>query len=772
MKIKHQVIAGVVLITVAAIGLTALGISQSARSIASDNVVKQVQQSLISQRNLSKDSLERYLSFIRNQVVNLSSSPAIREVSSLLRNAFFDYPLQLGEELDETALKAYYRSEFDTRYQQKNAGKSSGPDALYAQLSDNSRYLQNDFIARNPNPLGEKNNFNGAMNGTEYDELHQTIHPYLSEFQREFGYYDVFIVEPDNGYVIYTVFKELDFATSLLTGPYKDSGLAKAFKAALPLAHGEAAFTDFEPYVPSYHDAASFISSPIYSGTNLVGVLIFQMPVDEINSIMTKGGKWLDSGYGTTGESYLVGSDQLLRSQSRALSENTQTFIERMKTLGSDDTTLEELAVSGNAIGLISSRTSADSAALNGQEGITEVTDYLGNEVLAAYTYVDFLGSRWGLISKVNKDEAYESLTLLLSSMLKATLIIALLLGGAFLAAGFWMAMRITGPIETFTGQVRKLAQSRDLRASFHDSGTSEFSELGAALNGLFMQIREFLGSLETTVYALNMSSDSLNKTTAETRQRITRQAEEVSSAATATTEVSVSVQDVSQNAELAAEKIRHTLRRVRDSDAVSTEVRQGINELSANMSQVLTRMQQLEAESQGIGDVLEVIRTIADQTNLLALNAAIEAARAGEQGRGFAVVADEVRTLAQRTAESTEDIRNKIQSLQSCVNDVQQSTSASQQATEKSLEKVTAAAELMREISTLTDEVGGMSERIAVAADQQSSVTREIDKNVNEVRDLSNEVLGTSADIEKASQSLSQIADEIQEQLKVFQFK
>ncbi|WP_430462945.1 methyl-accepting chemotaxis protein [Thalassolituus sp. LLYu03] len=771
MKIKHQIILGVTLISVAAIALTTLGVNQSVSGIAEESAQEQVTQSLLSRRNLSKNNLENYLTFIQKQVISLASSPAIQEVSPLLRSAFFDYPLQVGRKLDEASLKAYYQKEFDGHFQEKNAGQSSAPDAIYNQLSDNARFLQADYIASNPSPLGEKNKLFTTYNGTEYDELHQTLHPYLSDYQQQFGYYDIFIVEPDNGHVIYTVFKELDFATSLNTGPYKDSGLARAYHTALDLPKGEAVFVDFEPYVPSYNDAAAFIAAPIYTGFSLVGVLIFQMPVDEISHIMTNSGQWKEAGYGATGESYVAGSDLTLRSQSRLLLEAPDTFLNELAATGISQAMLDETRVSQSAIGHVRDQSPAMTRALKGEEGTMTTKDYLGHDVISAYTYVDFLGTRWGLVSKISTQEALAGVEKLGMSMARSAIVIGLVLGAAFLAIGYWMSLRLTQPLDDFIRKIRTQAENHELTANFDAHGNTEFSELGRTLNQLFSELQVFFADVEKTVSELRTSATVLDSTTNNTRQQISRQTEEMNSAATATTEVSVSVQEVSGHAERAAEKIRHTRTRVQASHQVSGEVQAGITELSEQMTSVLGTMGQLESESQGIGAVLDVIRTIAEQTNLLALNAAIEAARAGDQGRGFAVVADEVRTLAQRTAESTEDIRVKIQSLQQCVHEVRQSTNASQVATEQSLEKVRAAADLMAEISGLTDELGNMSEQIALAARQQNEVTAEIDHNVNKVKDLSEGVLTTSDDIHSASQRLNHIAADISSQLKKFTF-
>ncbi len=771
MNIKNQLILTIVASTLCAVILTALVGSQTSISTAQEGADAQVMQALISRRDLNKASIERYLATLESQLVTLSSSPLIQQASVLLKTAFFDYPLQYGEALNEQPLKKYYANDFNATFAQLNDGKDSPQQQVYASLSDNARYLQSAYISGNSHPLGAKSELDALGNGTEYDELHRTIHPYLRQFQQRFGYYDVFIADADSGHIIYSVFKELDFATSLRTGPYKDSGIAAVFNKAMALPEGEVAFSDFAVYLPSYNAPASFIATPIFTDGKRSGVLIFQMPVDKINGIMTNDSRWAEVGFGQSGESYLVGNDLTPRSQSRFLIEDKPAYLQALQQSGLPKTLLNEIDQRNSSIGLQPLDTPSVRKALQGESGVHTIDDYRDVPVLSAYTYIDFVGTRWALISEIDRDEAYAAVSTMTTTLMRNSIILVVVMAALMTLIGIWSGNRVTRPIVNVVNRIRQVAERRELNATFSEQGAAEFVQLGQALNQLFRQLQSFFGEMQQTADTLNHHAQQLRTASNETADQVMQQNEEVNSAATATTEVSASVSEVAGHAELAAENMRTTRNRVKESHEMSNTARATINKLQQNMTQSIGGMEQLAQESKGIGAVLDVIQTIAEQTNLLALNAAIEAARAGEQGRGFAVVADEVRTLASRTAQSTEEIRGKIQSLQQCVNNAQQAMSTSQEGTDDSLDKVEGTARLMDEVSTLIDQMEEMSAQIATAAEEQSSVTTEISRNITHVKDLSDNILDATAMIQNSSTDLDTITVTIRNQIGEFKF-
>ena len=217
---------------------------------------------------------------------------------------------------------------------------------------------------------------NDAGDGTEYSRVHSEYHTLFKNYLEEYGYYDIFLVEPHSGVIIYSVYKETDFGTSLLTGPYKDTNIAAAYLDALQASSEDfVTLEDFAYYEPS-DGAASFVASPIFVQDELAGVLLFQLPIDQINAVMQE-----QAGMGETGETYLVGSDLLMRSDSRFSDEST-IFVQEIDT------------VSANK-------------ALNGEEGFDIIEDYRGVSVLSSYAKLDISHVDWAILAEIDEVEAF-----------------------------------------------------------------------------------------------------------------------------------------------------------------------------------------------------------------------------------------------------------------------------------------------------------------------------------------------------------------------------
>ncbi|MGE8408039.1 MAG: methyl-accepting chemotaxis protein [Pseudomonas sp.] len=240
-------------------------------------------------------------------------------------------------------------------------------------------------------------------------------------------------------------------------------------------------------------------------------------------------------------------------------------------------------------------------------------------------------------------------------------------------------------------------------------------------------------------------------------------QQHEIEQVATAANEMSATAHDVARNAAQAAHAARGADQASREGLELVAVTRQSIDRLAADMDLAMDRVRALAGRSEQIGTVLDVIRAIAEQTNLLALNAAIEAARAGEAGRGFAVVADEVRNLAQRTQVSVEEIRHVIEALQNGTQEVVEAMHDGQRQAQDSTSRMEQAVPALQRVGEAVAVISDMNLQIASAAEEQSAVAEEVNRNVSGIRDVTESLAGQADESARISHALNRLANEQQ---------
>lgn len=312
-------------------------------------------------------------------------------------------------------------------------------------------------------------------------------------------------------------------------------------------------------------------------------------------------------------------------------------------------------------------------------------------------------------------------------------LMIALILG----IITYLIIRSIINPVARITQVISRIEVSKNLTLRCDASTQDELGEIAQHFNSMVGSFQQLIEQVIESVVTINTSSKSVSQNAMLASEGVAQQLNETDMVATAITEMGATIDEIAKTTELAAHKAGKTHD---NAQMGQTEVEQTIvkiRQLSEQINTSASVVDELERDSETIGSVLDVIRGIAEQTNLLALNAAIEAARAGEQGRGFAVVADEVRSLAMRTQSSTQEIANIIQTLQSRTRAIVQLMDASQKQGAESAEQAAAAGELLKLINNDVRNIMDMSTQIAAAIEEQSMVAAEVNKNVVVIRDI-----------------------------------
>ncbi|MAC45709.1 MAG: chemotaxis protein [Oceanospirillum sp.] len=329
----------------------------------------------------------------------------------------------------------------------------------------------------------------------------------------------------------------------------------------------------------------------------------------------------------------------------------------------------------------------------------------------------------------------------------------------------FLIASSIINPMEAANRAMHNISQGDgDLTQRLDTSGNDEMSQLARAFNLFVDQIQSVIKEVDNSTQRVAAAASQLSSTTEQTTRVITRQTSETDHVATAINEMAATIHQVAQSALQAASTTREADAQAQDGKQNIHETAHTVSSLSDEVGRATEVIQQLEAQAENISSVLDVIGGIAEQTNLLALNAAIEAARAGEQGRGFAVVADEVRTLASRTQESTHEIEQMIEQLQAGAKQAVTVMENSRTSTQLTAEKAMATQGALDTISASIQGVNDMINQIASAAEQQSSVAEEINRNVVNIVDLSNDTAQASEQTSQASAELHTLAEQLKQ--------
>ncbi|CTQ54954.1 Methyl-accepting chemotaxis protein 4 [Roseibium album] len=679
-------------LVVGAAAVVGIGIGISSYIAATSSIEKLNKARLLSAATIGADETRTYLTSIEHQLVLIAEHPGTVAAALEFSNVW-------------------------------DAWKLSGGDPVAS--------LQAAYITDNPHPTGEKDKLYAANTGTGYDAVHEKYHKWFHKLQVDEGYYDVFLFDT-KGNLVYSVFKELDYATNFQDGGGKWAGsdLGVVYRKAMKITeHSDVAFTDFAPYGPSYDAPASFMAHPVVDGDGTkVGVLAFQMPVDKINELMAH-----NLGLGKSGELALIGEDGLMRNDSKFTPDKNDILTTRITS-----PVIEEARAKGAAFGY----DNIHRGELMDVEAIK--FDYQGNHfiLMAAQTY----------------EEASAPIYAIRNRML---LVGALLLAIAAVA-GYFAARTVTNPIARVVDAMSRLATG-DTKVGIDDANRSDEigdmckavtvfkdnavqrKELEDRARGEQDRERQRQALLENLIKEFKSVMTDRLETVGEQMSRMREAATTLDGLATNAKSESDHAGSASNNASenvaavaAATEEMTATVQEIANQTEATTKIVTETVEAAETTNQNVAT---LSEAAEHIGSVVNLIRDIAEQTNLLALNATIEAARAGEAGRGFAVVASEVKELAEQTSKATDEISGRITGIQNSVKD---------------------AADAIENITVKVSDIKGLTSSVAGAIEEQRAANQEIARSARSASDSTGTAASSMGTVSGAVQQTSEEASAV----------
>ncbi len=787
------------------------------------------QEKLVVIRDAAKRQVQEEISFLLRNTSAATQEPVVRAALKDFTTAFARLTQDgnggnafTSDQLTakRRAIANYYQTRWLERYKNLNGGQSLELKPFLNTLSDEAVVLQNAYLVQNLQGEAERNRLPDTMDGSSYSTVYRQYFQSLQNLASRLDLKSIRLINPQ-GVMVFNSNKDIDLGQSMLRPPLSNSPMAEAFRQALnSRAERKAVMSDFGFYIPAFNEFTVFFAAPVYEGNKLLGVVAFDAPVSKIESIVTNYGDYEALGLGKKGDIHLIHLDShLYLTNKRSFLQDTEQFLQTLQAEGYPQPALEVMLSKSSVAGLLKEGEREVNLAENGAGVVVE-----GDEIIA-YDQLG-LNQPWAIFAEAQLSEVLAPLTQLQRKLLEAVGVVLFLVLAVALIAAILFTRSLSRPVEAISKVVERFGRG-DLSQLVPIKTLDEIGQLGLAFNNSILRLREFVAKQEeeqksviqlqekvrqflevatqiaqgdltkrgevsndvlgNVVDAVNLTveeialllkgvkraAESVNQSAAQMDQLTSSiaagalsQAREVSQVQQQTQVVTSSIRQMAESAGLTAQAAQKTLESAQQGRQAVTQTLSGMSDIRREMQAIAENIGALAQRSAEIENITRVLEDFASQTNLLALNASFEAAGAGAAGRRFAIIAEEIRKLAEESARETNRVSLLVQQVQSDIARVVEQVQEGVREVETGYGVATGAGSRLEEIAKLAAQSASLAQEISGLAQSQVSVVERVDQAVQKIAHTAQQTGNESQEGRQSAEAMRVLAQELSRNL------